>query len=276
MPHAHTTDSPQDISDALERLDTWADTLTLEDFEATDDLVAVARAADAVKAAKAALEAAVANARAQDRSWNHIALSLDVSRQAARQRFGNSGLAEKTPRARSAGSRSVGDVETAAPRAVQKRRHPRASAPDQTRTDHRAAVGPNELVQIDEFPDFEALMRPLLQFLADGGLKPSEEIRDVLAQRFSVTPAMRADLLENGTPRWNNLVAWALHHLSRARLVDRPRRSTAAYRITQRGQDLIARGVDVDVRACMQYPEWHRSKRERRLADQHERQGSSA
>jgi Mrr N-terminal domain len=272
MSHAHTTQSPQNVSEAIERLDAWAETLTPEDFEATYDLVAIARAADAVEAAKAALEAAVANARTQDRSWNHIALSLGVSRQAARQRFGDAGLAERARRARAAGLRS--DV---AARAAEKRPDPRsvASSP-QARPDNRAAVGSNELVEVDEFPEFEALMRPLLQFLADGDLKPSDEIREVLASRFSVTTAMRSVLLENGTPRWNNLVAWALHHLSRARLVDRPRKSRAAYRITQRGQDLLASGVAVDVRACMQYPEWHRSKRERRLAEQRRHQSSPA
>jgi hypothetical protein len=113
MPRTHTNHSPQDISDAIERLDAWADKLTADDFEATDDLVAVARAADAVEAAKAALEAAIANARARDRSWNQIALSLGVSRQAARQRFGGSDRAEalahaeKVRRARAAGARSA-------------------------------------------------------------------------------------------------------------------------------------------------------------------------
>ena len=99
MPRPRTQHSPQDISEAIERLDAWADTLTAEDFEATGDLVAVARAADAVEAAKAALEAAVGNARAHDRSWNQIAMSLGVSRQAARQRFGDLGRVDDVARA---------------------------------------------------------------------------------------------------------------------------------------------------------------------------------
>jgi len=113
MPRTNTKHTPQDISKAIERLDAWADTLTAEDFEATDDLAAVARAADAVEAAKAALEAAVANARTRDWSWNQIALSLGVSRQAARQRFGDSARTEapirakKVRRPRAAGARSA-------------------------------------------------------------------------------------------------------------------------------------------------------------------------
>ncbi|HUO74942.1 MAG TPA: hypothetical protein VMU39_29535, partial [Solirubrobacteraceae bacterium] len=66
-----------------------------------------------VEAAKAAPEAAVATARARARSWNQIGLSLGVSRQAARQRFGDSirvealAHAEKVRRARMAGARSA-------------------------------------------------------------------------------------------------------------------------------------------------------------------------
>jgi|SRR5579872_1111461 len=113
MPRTPTQHSPQDISEAIERLDAWADTLTAEDFEATGDLVAVARAADAVEAAKAALEAAVVNARARDRSWNQIAMSLGVSRQAARQRFGESGRADNVARAeKTRGGRTVGARST--------------------------------------------------------------------------------------------------------------------------------------------------------------------
>jgi hypothetical protein len=276
MPHAHTTQSQHDITEAIERLDAWANTLTSEDFEATYDLHAIARAADAVEAAKAALEAAVANARAQDRSWNQIALSLGVTRQAARQRFAASEGAAKARPPRTAGSHPADIVETTTAPNAEKRLDPSPAVPGSRdiRIQHTTMGDSNELVEVGRWPEFEVLMRPLLQFLADGELKPSEEIREVLARRFSVTAAMRADLLENSTPRWNNLVAWALHHLSRARLVDRPRRSRAEYRVTQRGQDLLSQGVAIDVRACMQYPEWHRSKRERRLAEQRRRDGS--
>jgi hypothetical protein len=57
------------------------------DVEDTDDLRAVATAAEKVKADDARLREAVILARAHGRSWNHIALALGVSRQAARQRY---------------------------------------------------------------------------------------------------------------------------------------------------------------------------------------------
>ncbi len=55
--------------------------------EGTDDLREIATAAEAVRADDARLCEAVVLARERGRSWNHIALALGVSRQAARQRF---------------------------------------------------------------------------------------------------------------------------------------------------------------------------------------------
>jgi len=53
----------------------------------TLDLRDVAAAADASKAAEAALREAVMIARMHRRSWTEIGVALGVSRQAARQRF---------------------------------------------------------------------------------------------------------------------------------------------------------------------------------------------
>ena len=53
----------------------------------TEDLRAVAQAADVVSADEARLTEAVEIARAHGRSWTRIAAALGVSRQAARQRF---------------------------------------------------------------------------------------------------------------------------------------------------------------------------------------------
>lgn len=57
------------------------------EVENTEDLRAVAEAADTVAADEARLTEAVQIARAHGRSWTRIAIVLGVSRQAARQRF---------------------------------------------------------------------------------------------------------------------------------------------------------------------------------------------
>lgn len=82
----HTDD---EIEQAAKRFDQLADELdpATTDADDTDDLRAVATASDAARADEARLREAVEVARAHGRSWNHIAVALGVSRQAARQRF---------------------------------------------------------------------------------------------------------------------------------------------------------------------------------------------
>lgn len=58
-------------------------------FEDTEDLRAVAVAADTVAIDETRLTEAVEIARARGRSWTRIGIALGVSRQAARQRFAN-------------------------------------------------------------------------------------------------------------------------------------------------------------------------------------------
>jgi DNA-directed RNA polymerase specialized sigma24 family protein len=70
----------------FERIADSLDPATAE-VEGTDDLRDVATAAETVRADDARLREAVLLARAHGRSWNHIALALGVSRQAARQRY---------------------------------------------------------------------------------------------------------------------------------------------------------------------------------------------
>jgi hypothetical protein len=79
----------KEIEQAARRFEQLADSLDPETakVEDTDDLRSIATAAEAVRADDARLHEAVLVARAHGRSWNHIALALGVSRQAARQRF---------------------------------------------------------------------------------------------------------------------------------------------------------------------------------------------
>ena len=54
----------------------------------TTDLRAIAEVVDAVRAGEARVRELVALARANGRSWGEIGIALGVSRQAARERFG--------------------------------------------------------------------------------------------------------------------------------------------------------------------------------------------
>jgi len=84
-----TRHTDKEIEQAAQRFKRLADSLNpaTAEVEGTDDLREIATAAEAVRADDARLREAVLLARAHGRSWNHIALALGVSRQAARQRF---------------------------------------------------------------------------------------------------------------------------------------------------------------------------------------------
>jgi hypothetical protein len=79
----------KEIEQAAQRFERLTDSLdpAIAEVEGTDDLRDVATAAETVRADDARLREAVLLARAHGRSWNHIALALGVSRQAARQRY---------------------------------------------------------------------------------------------------------------------------------------------------------------------------------------------
>lgn len=84
-----TRHTDKEIESAALRFERLADDLdpARAVVQHTDDLREIAAAAEAVRADDARLRDAVGVARAHGRSWNHIAVALGVSRQAARQRF---------------------------------------------------------------------------------------------------------------------------------------------------------------------------------------------
>jgi hypothetical protein len=84
-----TRHTDKEIEQTAHRFEQLADSLDPDtaQVEGTDDLRDIATAAEVVRADDARLREAVLLARAHGRSWNHIALALGVSRQAARQRY---------------------------------------------------------------------------------------------------------------------------------------------------------------------------------------------
>jgi restriction system protein len=50
-------------------------------------------------------------------------------------------------------------------------------------------------------PDFQTLMRPILEVQADGNPRSPTEVRDLVAARLGVTEAERKELLPSGSSR---------------------------------------------------------------------------
>lgn len=88
-------------------------------------------------------------------------------------------------------------------------------------------------------PDYQALMLPLLQFLADGQPRQAREAYEALSEHFGLSEAERLELLPGGSqPVIENRVGWASFYLRRALLVDALGRGR--WCITQRGKDYLS------------------------------------
>lgn len=82
----HTEAEIEQAARRFEQLTEQLDPATA-DVTDTDDLQQVAAVSEALRADDARLRQVVQAARAQGKSWNQIGVALEVSRQAARQRF---------------------------------------------------------------------------------------------------------------------------------------------------------------------------------------------
>jgi restriction system protein len=110
-------------------------------------------------------------------------------------------------------------------------------------------------------PDFQALMRPLLEAYASGSERPISEVRHELGNQFNLTEGELAERLPSGLAKtFDNRVGWSATYLYRTGLLARPRR--AVYAITERGRDVLAANPSrVDLSVLAQYPEFEESKR---------------
>lgn len=105
-------------------------------------------------------------------------------------------------------------------------------------------------------PDFQSLMLPLLQFSADGQEHTPRETIEGLAKVFNLSDSDKQELLPSGTQRtFDNRVAWAKVHLSKAGLLESPRRSY--YKITDRGLSVLGQNLSiVNIAFLRKYPEY--------------------
>lgn len=116
-------------------------------------------------------------------------------------------------------------------------------------------------------PDFQSLMRPVLDVHADGGPHAAAEVRDRVAAALGVTEDDRKVMLPSGgQPLFSNRVAWAVTHLAQAALLERPARGIT--QITDRGQQVLRdhpQRVDMGILGGFpEYVEFRNRTRERK------------
>jgi restriction system protein len=116
-------------------------------------------------------------------------------------------------------------------------------------------------------PDFQTLMRPVLELHADGDDHESTKIVAAMADHFALNAEEQSRMLPSGNQRlFHNRVAWSLTHLAQAGMLERPRRG--ATRITGRGRDVLARNQDrISTKILGEFEEYRDFRSRRRKQD---------
>jgi restriction system protein len=107
-------------------------------------------------------------------------------------------------------------------------------------------------------PDYQTLMRPLLELHADGAELDRPTVRALLAEQFRLTPEELVEVLPSGRQRkFDNRAAWATTYLVQAGLLERPRRGVS--RITARGLEVLRQHPErIDISVLAQFDEFRR------------------
>lgn len=102
-------------------------------------------------------------------------------------------------------------------------------------------------------PDFQTIMLPLLNTLADKKTHTYRDVVDILADKFQLTDEERKQLLPSGTQAtFDNRVGWAKTDLKKAGLLASETRGTM--QITEAGLNVIAEAKDkIDRKFLMKF-----------------------
>lgn len=105
-------------------------------------------------------------------------------------------------------------------------------------------------------PDFQSFFLPLLQYSSDGVLHSTKDAYDAMADHFKLSREDRQEMLPSGKQAtYKNRIAWARVYLSKALLLESPKRGF--FRIAERGRELLkSNPTELRVKQLKQYPEF--------------------
>lgn len=105
-------------------------------------------------------------------------------------------------------------------------------------------------------PDFQSVMRPVLQAVGDGVPLPLSALRVRIADVFQLTEEERKERLPSGNQTViNNRVGWARTYLNKAGLLTIPNKGMV--QITDRGREALTKGPErITVSWLKQFPEF--------------------
>lgn len=103
-------------------------------------------------------------------------------------------------------------------------------------------------------PDYQTLMLPLMQHVADGQIHGFADVADALAQKFHLTESELRQLLPSGRyPTFRSRVGWARTYLAKAGLLAAPKRGQ--FKITPAGKTALAeKPPRIDGKFLRRYP----------------------
>jgi restriction system protein len=113
-------------------------------------------------------------------------------------------------------------------------------------------------------PDFQSLMRPLLQAHADGKEHINRDLVSQLAVQFELSDEDRRELLPSGVARvFDNRIGWAKSHISQAGLITAPRRAISV--ISERGREALLHHPErIDLRVLNGFEEYREFRNRRK------------
>ncbi|MCF7979163.1 MAG: restriction endonuclease [Chromatiaceae bacterium] len=105
-------------------------------------------------------------------------------------------------------------------------------------------------------PDFQSIMRPLLEAHSDGKEHRNRDLVALLATHFDLNDEDRREMLPSGTSRlFDNRIGWAKTHIRQAGLLASPRRGLSV--ITDRGREVLRDFPDrIDLKILKQFDEY--------------------
>ena len=105
-------------------------------------------------------------------------------------------------------------------------------------------------------PDYQSIMLPLLEFIADGKEYKMRNVTDELAIKFGVTEEEQKELLPSGVaPVFYNRTAWAKTYLKKAGLIDSPKQGIVI--ISKRGIEVLKKKPSsINVKFLKQFSEF--------------------
>lgn len=107
-----------------------------------------------------------------------------------------------------------------------------------------------------QIPDYQSIMQPLMHLAKDNVERSLHEAIKILAEEYGLTEEDLAERLPSGQQTiFHNRVGWARTYLSKAGLLETPRRGY--FKITKRGQEVLARNLNrIDNETLKQFPEF--------------------